>query len=302
MFHEGLDGLCRSTVVLSAYIESVRLRFSLEFQSTKEFFAGLYGNHDGSVGKWAVSTAVTHAVGGKCPWFRSAGHQHAAGAHAETVGTAGFVQCRCGEKIFRSSGEACIDTSTQLPQVYQLLGVFHTNAHGESLAFKGYAPGLQHLVNVPARMPSGKDQRFAALPRTLRCGVVFYLDGRNATVLDFYICQGRIKMDLPTQSGNFCTDFPEHQHKSVGTDVGLREGDNILVHPEIHHVVQDLFRKCVPAPGVELAVAESSGSALAKENITAGVELSVHKKPAYVAESFLYGLSLLVKIYGIALA
>ena len=151
-------------------------------------------------------------------------------------------------------------------------------------------------------MSRGKDQRFAALPRTLRSGFVFNLDGRNVAVLDFYICQGRIKMDLPTQSGNFGTDFPEHQHKPVCSDVWLCEGDDILVHPEIHHVVQDLFRKCVPAPGVELAVTESSGSALAKENITAGVELSVHKEPAYVAESFLYRLSLLVKIYGIALA
>ena len=90
-------------------------------------------------------------------------------------------------------------------------------------------------------MPRGKDQRFAALPRTLRSGFVFYLDGRNVAVLDFYICQGRIEMDVPTHAGNFRTDFSEHQHKSVRSDVWFCEGDNILVYSEIHHVVQDLF-------------------------------------------------------------
>ena len=109
-------------------------------------------------------------------------------------------------------------------------------------------------------------------------------------------------MDAPAQTGDFGTDFPEHQHKPVRSDVWFCEGDNILVHPEIHHIVQNLFREGVSAPGVELAVAKGSCTALAKEDVAAGVEFPVHKEPADVAESFLYGLALLVKIYGIALA
>ena len=102
---ERLDALGWSGVVLAADRIGVTFDFALEFESAKELVACGDGHSDGAVGKGTVASAVAHAVGGKGPGLRGAGHQNATRAHAETVGATCFVQCRGGEEIFSGTRE-----------------------------------------------------------------------------------------------------------------------------------------------------------------------------------------------------
>ena len=168
MGEERLDALRWSGVVLAADRVGIAFDFTLEFEPAKEIVACRNGHGDCPICKRPVAAAVTHAVGGEGPGFRGAGHQDATRAHAETVGTAGFIQCRGGEEVFGGTRELGVYIQAQLAYVDERLRVLNAHAHGKRLTFESDATGVEHFVNAPGRMPDGEHQRFAGFPVGIR--------------------------------------------------------------------------------------------------------------------------------------
>ena len=165
-----------------------------------------------------------------------------------------------------------------LGAVDRFLPVLNAHTHGEGLALHRYAHLMQPPEAVPRRVADGEDQ-VAAGERLGPAGVGDPCADQCIAFGDKPVQPG-LKTDFPAEGDDFLSDILHHADQHVGADVGLcvvddglrrAVGGELLQHPEHPPVV---------GAGVELAVGEGAGAALAELDVGLRVQC-----PAF-AESF----------------
>ena len=149
----------------------------------------LYLHHHSGVGELAAAARIGHPVENHGPRLGGRRHQYTAGAHAEREHAAAVDLLYKGVFGRRITG---LPGAVVLMIVDFLLRMLYPHAQGETFGLQGAAARLQHLVNIPRRMPGGKNQALAA--ETASVGA----NGSNSFFRAFYAAHPCAEMILPT--------------------------------------------------------------------------------------------------------
>ena len=239
----------------------------------------------GAVDVFLIPGELAHAVGDHPVLLRGGGHHLSAGADAEgerrpPVGEMAG-QLVGGHRQAGVSGVLLV-----LGGVAVRLPVLNADAHGERLGLHGHAPAVQHLKGVPGGVAGAQNQMAAGENvRALRPG------DSNAFQLsapDVQVRQLALKADVRPQVQQLPAEVFQGDVEIVCAHVGLGVDEDVPGRAAGHQLLQNEAVADVLGAGVQLAVGEGPGAALAELDIGGQVQRSRGPEPLHIGPALFH--------------
>ena len=239
------------------------------------------GNQQGCIGVFSAPIRIAHAIGDHAALFRGRSHNIAAGAHTEGI-DGGILQMAHQLIICRWQPQvAC----TVLRNVDHFLGMLNTHAHGKGLSLHGNPLLMEHFKGIPGAVPHRQNHMV-----TGNFLVFFSYNGGNCAIFRAKVGDAGIEADLSAQAKNLPAQILHHGQQHICAHMGLGIKENILICTEGHKLLQNPADPGIIQSGIQLSIGESTGAALAKLDIAAGIQLTGLKEMLHL---FMSGLSIL---------
>ena len=145
-------------------------------------------------------------------------------------------------------------------------------AHTERLAFQLQAAVHQHPEGIAGRVAHREHQSFAGK------GAICGKNAGDLTIFLFKAGQGRVEMHLTAQSFDLLADRGDHTAQQVGAHVGLLLPGDLLRRTVLQEHLGNKTAQLIADAGGQLAVRESTGTALAKLNVRIHIQFAGSRK------------------------
>ena len=253
---------------------------------------GRDADDDAGIGVPFGARILAHAIGDDAAGLRGGGDHGAAGAHAEGIDRAAIAGV-VDEFVVGGTEDAVAGEVAEAGAVDDRLRVFDAHADGKRLGLDMHAAVEQHLEGVARRMADGEDD-MVGLDRLAGFGDdAAHAAEAVAAGLDDDVGDLRAEAVFTAQGFDLGAQAFDHGDQAEGADMRLGDEEDLLGRAggdEFgQHLAGDGFGRL--DAGIELAVGEGSGAALAELHIAFGHQHAAAPQAPGVLGAFAHHLA-----------